>query len=98
MLQNFKICTNNTYSKWLKSQLLCALVFRHKGCIVKRINETVKKLNQADARYESLKSVFIALEREKADLHNHVNLLDEQLGERQTQIFELKGQIDVKES
>lgn len=47
-------------------------------------------MDQADARYESLKAVYNALEREKSDLHEHLNMLDEQLGESKMELLGVK--------
>ena len=62
------------------------------------IASSQQKFDQSDARYESLKSVYNALEREQSDLHNHINMLDEQLGEGKTELLDLKVQLDVKET
>lgn len=54
-----------------------------------------ERLHAAEAMIESLKSVQDALEREKADLHNQAEQLDEELIQTRTEMLEIKGQLEV---
>lgn len=56
---------------------------------------TEERLHAAEAMIESLKSVQDALEREKADLLEQAEQLDEALSEVKTELLQVKGQYEV---